>query len=192
MALLPILISIIISSFRVSSSAPASTDFIRTCCSRTTYPDLCYSSLASHASTIGRSPRLLARTALNVTLAKAQTTSSVMVKLSRAHGLKPREISAMADCVEELGDTVYELRRSIAEMDAPPSSKKFELMISNVKTWVSAALTDENTCSDGFAGSVMNGSLKTVVRKQIESVAQLTSNALALVNYYASLHGYMN
>ncbi|PKI65765.1 hypothetical protein CRG98_013837 [Punica granatum] len=110
-----------------------------------------------------------------------------MVKLSKAQGLKPREVGAMKDCVEELGDAVYELRRSIAEMDAPLRSKTFELMISDVQTWVTAALTDETTCSDGFAGRMMNGKLKTIVRKHIKTVAHLTSNALALVNLYASL-----
>jgi pectinesterase inhibitor-like protein len=59
-------------------------------------------------------------------------------------------------------------------------------MIDDVQTWVSAALTDESTCSDGFAGNAMNGNLKTAVRGRIVNIAQLTSNALALINNYAS------
>ena len=35
----------------------------------------------------------------------------------------------------------------------------------------------------------MNGNVKTLVRGRIVNVAQLTSNALALINRYASLHG---
>jgi hypothetical protein len=50
-------------------------------------------------------------------------------------------------------------------------------------------MTDESTCSDGFAGNAMNGNLKRAVRGRIMNIAQLTSNALALVNNYALLDG---
>ncbi|VVA10949.1 Hypothetical predicted protein [Prunus dulcis] len=144
------------------------TEFIKTSCSATTYPKLCLTSLSSHASTIQTSPKLMAGAALNVTLSSAKSTSAMMLKLSQSHGLKPKEVGAMRDCLEELSDS---------------------LMISDVQTWVSAALTDENTCSEGFGGNGMNGNLKTAVRGRIVNIAQLTSNALALINRYASVHG---
>jgi pectinesterase inhibitor-like protein len=91
----------------------------------------------------------------------------------------------MKDCVEELGDAVNELGKSMDEMSHARQSN-FQSMIDDVQTWVSAALTDESTCSDGFAGNAMNGNLKTAVRGRIVNIAQLTSNALALINNYAS------
>ena len=94
----------------------------------------------------------------------------------------------MEDCVEELSDAVYELRMSIDEMGHAKRSN-FGPMISDVQTWVSAAMTDENTCSDGFEGNGMNGNLKRAVRGRIVNIAQLTSNALALVNNFALLNG---
>ncbi|KAL3647454.1 hypothetical protein CASFOL_008422 [Castilleja foliolosa] len=66
----------------------------------------------------------------------------------------------------------------------------FEMTMSDVQTWVSAALTDEETCMDGFAGKFMNGAAKTAVRGRILNVAHMTSNALALINCYVSLHGH--
>lgn len=102
--------------------------------------------------------------------------------------MKPREVAAMRDCVEMLSDSVDELQKSISEMGNFKSSD-FKMMISDVQTWVSAALTDESTCTDGFAGNELNGNLKTVVRGRIVNIAQLTSNALALINRYASVHG---
>jgi pectinesterase inhibitor-like protein len=99
--------------------------------------------------------------------------------------MKPREVSAMKDCVEESGDAVNELGKSMDEMSHARQSN-FQSMIDDVQTWVSAALTDESTCSDGFAGNAMNGNLKTAVRGRIVNIAQLTSNALALINNYAS------
>ncbi|KAJ4829016.1 hypothetical protein Tsubulata_012902 [Turnera subulata] len=50
-------------------------------------------------------------------------------------------------------------------------------------------MTDESTCSDGFAGTAMNKNLKAAIRGGIVTVAQLTSNALALINNYASIRG---
>ncbi|KAF2315757.1 hypothetical protein GH714_040294 [Hevea brasiliensis] len=146
------------------------------------------SSLSVQASKIQNSPKLLANAALNVTLASARSTSTMMQKLSQSHGMKPREVSAMRDCVEELSDTVDELRQSIGEMGEAKGSNT-KLMIGDIQTWVSAALTDESTCSDGFDGNTMNGNVKSAVRKQILKIAHLTSNALALINNYASLNG---
>lgn len=187
------LILIAISFFINSSSAAtvtpqSSIEFIRTSCSTTTYPRLCYTSLSIHSRTIHTSPKLIANAALNVTLSSAKSTSTMMSKLSQSHGLKPKEVSAMKDCVEELSDAVYELRESIDEMGHAKQSN-FEVMISDVRTWVSAAMTDESTCSDGFAGNAMNGNLKRAIRGRIMNIAQLTSNALALVNNYALLDG---
>lgn len=89
----------------------------------------------------------------------------------------------MQDCVEQLGDAVDELRKSIREM-GQISKFNFQFMMNDIQTWVSAALTDETTCSDGFKGNTKNG--KTV-RKNILTIAHMTSNALALINKFASL-----
>ena len=171
-------------SRNVPSKITASTEFIKTSCSSTTYPTLCYKSLARHASLIQTSPKLLAHASLNVTLAMAKSTSAVMLKISKSLGMKPREAEAMQDCLEELSDSVDELRKSIGEMGLIKASN-FELTMNDIQTWVSAALTDETTCSDGFEKNTVNGK---VVRGQIVKIAHMTSNALALINGYASLH----
>ncbi|MCI84932.1 21 kDa protein, partial [Trifolium medium] len=51
-----------------------------------------------------------------------------------------------------------------------------------------AALTDDNTCLDGFAGPSMNGNAKAAIENKVVNVTQVTSNALALVNRFASIH----
>ena len=93
----------------------------------------------------------------------------------------------MSDCVEVLGDSVDELQMSIKEMKNP-ESRSFGLQMSNIQTWVSAALTYEDTCIDGFDEIAMNGKVKDKVRGYILRVEQMTSVALALVNNYAAGH----
>ncbi|KAM3320158.1 pectinesterase inhibitor 7 [Capsicum chacoense] len=164
------------------------TEFIRTSCKSTTYPNLCFSSLSSHASAIGVSAHLMAHAALTISLETAQSTSAMMMKVAHGQGMTKREVGAMSDCVEELGDTVSELRKSLGEMKQL-RGRDFDLKMNDIQTWISAALTNEDTCTEGFGGKVMNGKVKTVVRGKILEVAHMTSNALALINSLASLHG---
>ncbi|KVI04553.1 Pectinesterase inhibitor [Cynara cardunculus var. scolymus] len=105
-----------------------------------------------------------------------------MIKLSRVHGMAPREVAAMKDYIEMLSDSVYELNGSLEEMNRS-GSKDSELVINDIQTWVSSAMTDEDTCSEGF---VNDPKMKSMVRGKIVNVAHLTSNALALINSYAS------
>ncbi|XP_021288754.1 21 kDa protein-like [Herrania umbratica] len=170
---------------RTNLRKEANTQFIKTSCSGTVYPDLCITTLSSYASEIQASPKLLASTALSVTLNSTRSASKTMIKRSKSQGMKPREAEALSDCMEELRDSVYELQRSVGEMDQP-GGKNFGLQMNDIETWVSAALTDEHTCMDGFSGKAMNGNVKTSVRSQIVKVAHMTSNALALVNSYAA------
>ncbi|XP_004506603.1 21 kDa protein-like [Cicer arietinum] len=166
----------------------ANTLFIRTSCSSTTYPRLCYASLVKHANSIQTNRFLLTDTALNVTLATVKSTWAMMSSLAKTRELKPRETAAMKDCIELLSDSIDELRKSINEMSRLRTSN-FELTMSDIQTWVSAALTDQSTCSDGFEEINATGDIKTIVQVKIVQVAQLTSNALALINKLATSHG---
>jgi hypothetical protein len=50
---------------------------------------------------------------------------------------------------------------------------------------MSAALTDEETCTDGFE-DVADGAVKTEVCNRVADAKKFTSNALALVNTFAA------
>ncbi|XP_057457017.1 21 kDa protein-like [Lotus japonicus] len=192
------LLIIVASSFSFTTEATekpyqqASTVFIKTSCSSTTYPRLCFASLVKHAESIQNDRLQLTCTALNVTLAAAKSTSAMISTMAKKQGMKPREVAAMQDCVEVLSDSVDELRRSIAELGNLKTSN-FEMTMSDVQTWVSAALTDESTCTDGFqqqqSEDAVNEDDKSAVRVRVVQTAQLTSNALALINRLASSRG---
>ncbi|GKC59104.1 pectinesterase inhibitor 10-like protein [Tanacetum coccineum] len=184
---LALIILIFSSSISLSSSLEkTSVEFIRTSCGLTTYPTLCFNLLSSKAGAIQTSPKLLAQTALSISLDTTITTSSSIVKLSHVHGMAPRQVAAMKDCIELLSDSVYQMKKSLAEMNRP-GLKEFDLVMSDIQTWVSSALTDEDTCSEGFAN---DPKMKNVVRGKVVNVVHLTSNALGLINSYASLHRY--
>ncbi|XP_030473336.1 21 kDa protein-like [Syzygium oleosum] len=174
-----------------SSSSAAGTNFIKASCSATSYPALCVESLSAYADTVKLSHKELAQAALAVSLARAQATRDFVTRSARLKGLKAREYEAVKDCLEEMGDTVDRLSKSMTELKGMGSKSKgqdFVWHVSNVETWVSAALTDESTCMDGFSGKATEGRLKTSFRTRLVNVAQVTSNALALVNRFASKH----
>lgn len=133
----------------------------------------------------------LAQTALSVSLSRAQSAAAFVAKMTQVRGIKPRERQAVIDCIENMGDSVDRLSRSVKELGHMGGAVGQDFMwhISNVQTWVSAALTDETTCLDGFAGSFMDGNIEVAIRRKVVNVAQVTSNALALVNRFAARHG---
>nr|ARE30663.1 putative invertase inhibitor InvInh4 [Camellia sinensis] len=162
------------------------TEYITKSCATTLHPQLCYKSLSKYANKIQTSPKILAITALSVSLLAAQSTSKLILNLSKTPNLRSGEAAALADCVEVMGDSVDELKRSVDELTRSRGGSDFEFEMSNAQTWVSAALTDDDTCMDGFGGVAMNGQVKSIVRRLVKKLAHLTSNGLALVNNYAS------
>ncbi|KDP25616.1 hypothetical protein JCGZ_20772 [Jatropha curcas] len=172
----------------VSGSSP--TDFIKSSCKATRYPDLCVECLSGYASAIQQNEKHLAEVALSVSLARAKSATDYVTTLTKVRGIKAREYQAVKDCIENMGDSVDRLSQSIKELGHMGGAvgQDFVWHMSNVQTWVSAALTDENTCLDGFAGRRMDGSVKAAIKHRITNVVKVTSNALALVNRFASRH----
>ncbi|EYU24974.1 hypothetical protein ABFS82_06G045200 [Erythranthe guttata] len=170
-----------------AAAAVTTTSFIRTSCRATTYPSVCVQSLYTHAAAIKKSPKQLVTTALSVSVEKAQSTKTFVSMLTRFRGLKPREYAAIKDCLEEVSDSVDRLSKSVKELKklGPARGPEFVWHMSNLQTWVSAALTDDSTCMDGFSGRAMNGRIKSSIRARMTHVAQVTSNALALCNRFA-------
>uniref|UniRef100_A0A1J3IER5 21 kDa protein n=1 Tax=Noccaea caerulescens TaxID=107243 RepID=A0A1J3IER5_NOCCA len=161
-------------------------DFIRTSCNATLYPDVCYTSLSGYASAVQDNPARLAKLAIGVSLSRAKYTAAYLSKLSRAAAS-----AAVHDCVSNVGDAVEQMRgslRQLREMNhRRPGAPAFRFQMSNVQTWMSAALTDEDTCTDGFESlDEAGGIIKSTVCDRVEEVKRLTSNALALVNTYAN------
>ncbi|XP_068635033.1 21 kDa protein-like [Aristolochia californica] len=159
------------------------TDFIKSSCRATRYPALCVDSLSVYAPAIKRSRRQLAQAALAVSLVRVRSTAAFMTKTSKGSGMRARDRAALKDCVETMGDSVDWLSKSMKELGQVGLRGSFKLHVSNVEVWVSAALTDENTCVDGFAG--VHDTVRATVRAKIVNVAQVTSNALALVHLFA-------
>lgn len=176
------------------STAPApadGSDFIRASCNVTLYPDVCYATLVRYAASVHRDPARLARAAIAVSLARALRVAEYVSNISREadYGADRRAAAALHDCSENFGDAADEMRGSLKQMRqlgaAGSGEQSFRFQMSNVQTWMSAALTDEETCTDGFE-DVADGPVKAGVCDRAGAVKKVTSNALALVNSYVN------
>ncbi|KAJ4823525.1 hypothetical protein Tsubulata_034046 [Turnera subulata] len=176
------------------------TDYIRSSCGATLYPEVCYTSLSRYASAVQQSPGRLARLAVGVSLSKARRMAAYVSNLSREadYGADRRAAAAVHDCFSNFADAVDEITGSLKQMRrlggggssssaaaVPMTAESFQFGMSNVQTWMSAALTDEETCTDGFE-DVEDGPVKAEVCNRAAVVKKFTSNALALVNTYAA------
>lgn len=180
----------------VSAASPAASDFVRKSCRTTQYPSVCEQSLASYGgSPPPRSPRELARAALSVSADRARAASAYVGRLcgaSNGKGAKKGSGSGSAsagpvrDCLDNLADSVGHLRDAAQEMGGAGMGRAgtpaFRWHLSNVQTWCSAALTDEDTCLDGLSSRAVDAGTRAAIRGKVVEVAQVTSNALALVN----------
>ncbi|GLJ13672.1 hypothetical protein SUGI_0217890 [Cryptomeria japonica] len=170
---------------------PSGNDFITSSCKVTRYPDVCVSSLRSYAASLQakQSQSELVKAAVVVSLANARNTSAWAVTLSKSSkSLSKIERSALKDCVDNFGDTKDQISQSLAELKNLKRGT-FKFQMSNVQTWMSAALTNEDSCLNGFQ-AVQNGRVKILVQGRVQNASKLISNALALVNNLASNSGY--
>ncbi|KAK3011743.1 hypothetical protein RJ639_013030 [Escallonia herrerae] len=191
-----LLLATILLHLSPTTSAPApapvptanNTDFIRTSCGTTLYPEVCYTSLSGYVNVVQQDPARLAGVAIGVSLAKARRMASYVSNLSRQtdYGSDHLAASALHDCHTVFGDAVDGITGSLQQMrhlGGSPEALRFQ--VSNVQTYMSAALTNEDTCTDGF-DDVPDCPVKSDVSDRVVKVKKVTSNALALVNSYAS------
>ncbi|XP_030543273.1 pectinesterase inhibitor 6 [Rhodamnia argentea] len=158
--------------------------YVQEACSVTRYRDLCVRSLASFSSSAKRSPSKWARAGVSVTLSEVKEAARYLVKVKTSGSMRGRNGAALSDCMECFQDAVDNLHMSLGLL-RKLTGNDFDTQMSNLLTWMSAALTDQDTCLDGFDGQKGGQAVKKV-QDRVRRVTYFTSNALALANKLAS------
>ncbi|XP_065856951.1 pectinesterase inhibitor 10-like [Euphorbia lathyris] len=176
-----LLLAVLVFHLRPASSAVPinGEDFIRKSCKASTYPDLCYSSLSPFGGQVQQDPGKLAGVAVSFCLSKVQVVKAYISSLSRKT-TEPKLSASLKQCLENFDDAVDNIQKSVNRLKNGKSSG----VIGDVQTWMSAALTDEDTCVDGFK-NVPNGPVKKDVINRTAEVEKFNSIALAMINLYA-------
>ncbi|MCD7454023.1 hypothetical protein HAX54_023290 [Datura stramonium] len=157
--------------------------YVRDACRVTRYQDLCIHSLASFSSTAKDNPSKWARAAVSVTISQAKSVTQSLLELRKHNFLKGRGRIAILDCVDCLQDALDNLHNSLGVL-RKLSSQTFNDQMGDVTTWLSTALTDEDTCLDGLEDKKRK-QVKLLLNR-VTNVSYMTSNALALVNKLAT------
>ncbi|XP_057805569.1 pectinesterase inhibitor 11-like [Salvia miltiorrhiza] len=166
--------------------------FIEQQCEKTLYPDLCVRYLSCHVGnfTTTLSHQRLAQIALKVSLERAESTRAYVSEVARELKLrKAKHYQEIRDCLDQINDGVAQLSNCIKETEMIKEnggSSDFPWHASNVKTWMSAALSDASMCIYGFSGRVIAGKTKAMIKAKVLNLEQTTSISLALFNRFAA------
>ncbi|KAJ1401636.1 Pectinesterase inhibitor domain [Sesbania bispinosa] len=154
-----------------------SAESIRIVCNVTHFPDSCFAAVSSSAQN-PTDPEAILSLSLRASIDElTRLASSLGAKASNSKG------SALADCKDQIDDALSRLNDSLSAMAAVPGSGGVTLTdrkISDIQTWVSAAMTDQQTCVDGLeeAGSV---AAVAEVKSMMKRSSEYVSNSLAIV-----------
>ncbi|KAK4800231.1 hypothetical protein SAY86_025596 [Trapa natans] len=163
-----------------AAGSNADTEYIRSSCASTLYPDVCYSSLSRYAGEVKKDPNLLAQVAISESLLRIRKMAAYLSNLTEQAGNGPAAV--LHDCASNFERAEEQIGDSFKQMNG---SNPSGLQMSNVQTWMSAALTDQGTCTDGLE-EVEDFPLKSDVKRRTTHVKKVTSNALALVNSFVN------
>lgn len=141
-----------------------------------TYPELCISSLLDFPSAPGAGERDLVHVSVNVTLrrvGRAAHGASAMAGVPMDRHAR----AAYEDCMELPDDSIDQLSRSLTVIDPTPSTQDRPAGASDedVLTWLSAALTNHDTCSEGLDGAA-DGYVKEQMQSHLKDLTELASN----------------
>jgi pectinesterase len=151
-------------------------------CEGTLYTDLCLSTLADipdlHKKPL---PEVIAAT-VNRTESEVTATASNCSYYMRDRSLTARDRLGIGDCMELLSTTMDELEATKADLESPGgkgSTAAKRLTADHMMTVLSAAMTNQYTCLDGFAYQG-GGKVRRYIEPALRHVSRMVGNSLAM------------
>ncbi|KAF6139850.1 hypothetical protein GIB67_009697 [Kingdonia uniflora] len=148
---------------------------IQSICKATPYPDVCFDSLKLSIS-INISPTIL--TYVLQTLQLATTEAEKLTEMLFNSGNKvivEKQRGTIQDCMELHQITLSSLQRSVSRISSSSDARK----LSDAKAFLSAALTNKNTCLEGL--ETATGLFKPVLMSSMVNAYKYISNSLSIL-----------
>ncbi|KAL0410374.1 UNVERIFIED_CONTAM: Pectinesterase 1 [Sesamum latifolium] len=165
--------------------------FIKKACPETLYSSLCRSTL----STMPKSKNFtsfvkILEFTINQTASHVKGARDSIVAHFTNQDLNLHEKNALRDCMEMLDQTLYELQQATNELRSFASLTGYRLDRSygNIKNLLSAAMTNENTCINGFLDlEELDSDARKGHREHLQNfltpISHMISNSLALIKH---------
>nr|DAD49198.1 TPA_asm: hypothetical protein HUJ06_019135 [Nelumbo nucifera] len=173
-----------------SSSETSVAQSIKAVCSVTQYPNSCFSSLSSLAAQKTTDPEELFKLSLQVALTELSKLASLPTKLIPKVNGDPLLVLTLRDCQTQFEDAIDQLNMSISSMQVSQGEKLLSASkISDLRTWLSAAITNEQSCLDGLQelNSTTAANVLEELRVAMKNSTEFTSNSLAIVSKILTL-----
>lgn len=147
------------------------TQAISKTCSKTRFPTLCVNSLLNFPGSLAANDEELVPLSVNMTMQRVGKALYGASEITNVE-MDTRVRSAYDDCLELLEDSVDQLSSSLSSVGSDAKSSD------DVMTWLSAALTNHDTCTEGFEG--VSGNVKSHMDLHLKELSELISNSLAI------------
>ncbi|XP_004137577.1 pectinesterase 3 [Cucumis sativus] len=151
-------------------------------CNVTRYPNSCFTSIFSLNSSPQPDPELILNLSLQVSLNELSNMSR-WLKSVGGEG-DGGAAAALKDCQSQIEDAISQVNDSVAEMRGGSGEKTLtESKIGNIQTWMSSAMTNEESCLEGV--EEMDATSFEEVKRRMKKSIEYVSNSLAIV---ANIH----
>ncbi|KAL4584485.1 hypothetical protein LXL04_009087 [Taraxacum kok-saghyz] len=186
--LLSVLIGIIVgvksrNSTTETTRISAAHAIVKSSCSATLYPELCFSAITNHPHKAKKvkSQKDVIELAVNIITTAVEHNYFHIKKLATRKGRTHRQISALHDCLEMVSETLDELHDVIKDLEEYQTKRSIRQHADDLKTLMSSTITNQETCIDGFSNDAADKYLRKSLKKSEDWVEKMCSNALAMI-----------
>ncbi|PWA51931.1 pectinesterase inhibitor domain, Pectin lyase fold/virulence factor [Artemisia annua] len=154
---------------------------IKSSCTTTLYPDICYSTLSPVTRNL-----LTKKDVIELTITKTKETIQANLhtinKLMATPNLSTRAKIALNDCLQMVDGTIQQLDTVMQELKAYPNRKSIRHHANDLKTLMSTTITNKETCLDSLSHKDASSKhlRKAIVLGQ-EYGGKMCSNVLAMI-----------
>lgn len=151
-------------------------------CKYARYPRLCVQSLMSFESASTQHVQIVSAL-INKTISETKLPPSYFAKFSSQFDVQEsKHAPGITDYCEELMSmSLKRLDQSLLALKESPTRNKHD-----IQTWLSAALTFQQTCKDSVKSLGLSGDPTDKISQKMDYLSQLVSNPLAIVNRITS------
>ncbi|CAN4106254.1 unnamed protein product [Withania somnifera] len=164
-----------------NSGVSTSTKSVKAMCQPTDYKEACEKSLASAKNTTD--PKELIKVAFESTITDIENAIKNSDLIKKA-AKDPRTKEALQTCEGLLHVSIDDLRRSFDKVGSFDINK-IKDYTDDLKTWISASITYQQTCLDSFQNT--SGDTGEEMKKLLKTAGELTSNGLAMITSFGDM-----
>ncbi|BAT79994.1 hypothetical protein VIGAN_02295100 [Vigna angularis var. angularis] len=163
-----------VNSYNDSTTLQSNLSSLRSFCTTTPYPEVCFNSLKLSIS-INISPNIISYLLQSLEVAISETTKLSNIFHNVGHSnIIEKQRGTVQDCRELHQSTLASLKRSVSGIRSSNS-----MSIVDARAYLSAALTNKNTCLEGLDSAC--GTMKPALVKSVINTYKHVSNSLSML-----------